>query len=151
MYAASPKSSASSRNEQPQPNALAATPLVRDLPRPRHDEAREWRGIVCFVRHDPDGCLTAEVSQLADGRWAARLLTRPCPLRRSHAGLRARRPRLASDHSDSLSAETFFAERPAPRAARKRPGAIAPSAAAGATGRASAPAERGLALSRRSR
>ncbi len=78
-----------------------------------HDEARERRGVVCFVRPDLDGCLTAEVSQLADGRWAARLLTSPDPdscveITRPYARAAER---LASDHSDSLSRKTFFAGR----------------------------------------
>ena len=80
-----------------------------------HDEARERRGVVCFVRPDLDGCLTAEVSQLADGRWAARLLTSPdldsyVEITRPHARVAER---LASEHSDSLTHETFFASRAA--------------------------------------
>jgi hypothetical protein len=78
-------------------------------PRPawQHDEARERRGVMCYVRDDLGGCLTAVVSQLADGRWAARLFTRPgssIEVTRTH---RVVAERLASEHSDHLAAEMF--------------------------------------------
>lgn len=65
------------------------------------------------MRPDLRGCLTAEVSPVADGRWAARLFTRPdasYTIMRSH---RRAAERLAEEPSDRLVAETFFASEPA--------------------------------------
>lgn len=75
-----------------------------------HDEARERPGVVCFVRPDLDQCLTAEVSQRTDGRWAARLLSGPDPdsyIEVTRANMRAAE-RLASEHSDRLTPQAFF-------------------------------------------
>ena len=94
-------------------------PSVSSEPRPawvetflslEHDEAGERRGIACFVRPDLGACLTAQVSPLADGRWSARLFTSPdasYTITRSHQRVAER---LASEHSDRLTAETFFAD-----------------------------------------
>jgi hypothetical protein len=82
-----------------------------------HDEGREQPGVVCRVRPDLGGCLTAEVSQLADGRWRARLFNRLdsyTEVTRTHKIVAER---LATEHSDRLSADTFFAEHE-PQAAR---------------------------------
>ena len=75
-----------------------------------HDDEREQPGVICHVRPDFDGCLTAEVSQTSDGRWKARLFHRPdsyTEVTRTH---RIVAERLASDHSDRLTEETFFAD-----------------------------------------
>lgn len=75
-----------------------------------HDEDREQPGVVCHVRPALDGCLTAEVSETSDGRWKARLFSGPdsyTEVTRSH---RIVAERLASEHSDRLTRETFFAE-----------------------------------------
>ncbi len=74
-----------------------------------HDEDREQPGVMCHVRPDLDGCLTAEVSQTSDGHWKARLFNRPdsyTEVTRSHKIVAER---LASEHSDRLTPETFFA------------------------------------------
>lgn len=76
-----------------------------------HDEDREQPGVICYVRPDLAGCLAAEVSQLADGRWRARLFNRPdsyTEITRTH---RIAAERLAAEHSDRLSADTFLADR----------------------------------------
>jgi len=75
-----------------------------------HDERREQPEVVCHVRPDLDGCLTAEVSETSDGRWKARLFSSPdsyTEVTRSH---RIVAERLASEHSDRLTRESFFAE-----------------------------------------
>jgi hypothetical protein len=75
-----------------------------------HEEGREQPGVVCHVRADLDGCLTAEVSETSDGRWKARLFSSPntyTGVTRTH---RIVAERLASEHSDRLAPETFFAE-----------------------------------------
>jgi hypothetical protein len=82
-----------------------------------HDEDREQPGVVCHVRPDLDVCLTAEVAETSDGRWKARLFSHPdsyTEVTRTH---RIVAERLASEHSDRLTAETFFAE-PEPEAAQ---------------------------------
>jgi hypothetical protein len=82
-----------------------------------HDQDREQPEVVCHVRPDLDGCLTAEVSETSDGRWKARLFNHPrfyTELTRAH---RIVAERLASGHSDRLTPETFFAE-PEPEAAQ---------------------------------
>ena len=75
-----------------------------------HDEDREQPGVVCHVRPDLGGCLTAEVSRVSDGRWMARLFDRPdfyTEVTRTH---KIAAERLATEHSDRLTAETFFAD-----------------------------------------
>lgn len=83
-----------------------------------HDEDREQPGVLCHVRPDLDGCLAAEVSETSDGRWKVRLFSSPgsyTELTRTH---RIAAERLASEHSDRLTLETFFAEsQPRPEAA----------------------------------
>jgi hypothetical protein len=84
-----------------------------------HDANREQPGVICHVRPDLDGCLTAEVSETSDGRWKARLFSRPdsyTEVTRTH---RVVAERLASEHSDRITSETFFAEpEPEPEAAQ---------------------------------
>jgi hypothetical protein len=67
-----------------------------------HDEDREQPGVICHV--------TAEVSQASDGRWKARLFNRPdsyTEVTRTHKIVAER---LATEHSDRLTAENFFAD-----------------------------------------
>jgi len=81
------------------------------------DEGREQPEVACHVRADLDGCLTAEVSETSDGCWKARLFSGPdtyTEVTRTH---RIVAERLASEHSDRLTPETFFAE-PQPQAAQ---------------------------------
>ena len=84
-----------------------------------HDEDREQPGVVCHVRPDLGGCLTAAVSQTSDGRWRALLFYHPdshTEVTRTHKVVAER---LAAAHSDRLTAESFFAEpEPEPEAAR---------------------------------
>jgi hypothetical protein len=84
-----------------------------------HDEDRVQPGVVCHVRPDLGGRLTAEVSQTSDGRWMARLFDRPdsySEVTRTH---RIVAERLATEHSDRLTPATFFAQpEPAPEAAQ---------------------------------
>lgn len=93
-------------------------PSATPSPRPRwletflsleHDEARERRGVLCFVRPELAGCLTAEVSQ-SDGRWATRLFTSPHESVEITRSNRRAAERIAEEHSDSLTPETFFAD-----------------------------------------
>jgi hypothetical protein len=82
-----------------------------------HEDDRDQPGVVCHVRPDFDGCLTAEVSQTSDGCWKARLFSGPdsyTEVTRTH---RVVAERLASEHSDRITSETFFAE-PEPEAAQ---------------------------------
>lgn len=82
-----------------------------------HDDDREQPEVACHVRPDLNGCLTAEVSQTSDGRWKARLFGRPdtyTEVTRTH---RIVAERLASEHSDRLTPESFFAE-PKPEVAQ---------------------------------
>jgi hypothetical protein len=82
-----------------------------------HDEGREQPEVGCYVRADLDGCLTAEVSETSDGRWKARLFSHPntySEVTRTH---RIVAERLASEHSDRLTRESFFAE-PEPEVAQ---------------------------------
>lgn len=75
-----------------------------------HDEDREQPEVACHVRPDLDGCLTAEVSETSDGQWKARLFSGPdtyTEVTRTH---RIVAERLAKEHSDRLTRETFFAE-----------------------------------------
>jgi hypothetical protein len=77
-----------------------------------HDEDREQPGVICHVRPDLDGCLTAAVSQTSDGRWKALLFSRPdsyTEVTRTH---KVAAERLAAEHSDRLTAETFVADEP---------------------------------------
>lgn len=74
------------------------------------DEDRQQPGVLCHVRPDLDNCLTAEVSETSDGQWKARLFSRPdtyTEVTRTH---RIVAERLAEEHSDRLTRETFFAE-----------------------------------------
>lgn len=78
-----------------------------------HNEDRDQPGVVCHVRPDLEGCLTAEVSQTSDGRWKARLFSGPktyTELTRTH---RIVAERLASEHSDRLTPENFLAKQEA--------------------------------------
>jgi hypothetical protein len=75
-----------------------------------HDQDREQAGVICHVRPDLDGCLTAAVSQTSDGRWKALLFDHPdsyTGVTRTHKVVAER---LAAEHSDRLSAESFFAD-----------------------------------------
>jgi hypothetical protein len=77
-----------------------------------HDEDREQPEVVCHVRPDFGGCLTAAVSQASDGSWKAQLFHRPdsfTEIRRTHKVVAER---LATEHSDRLTAESFFADEP---------------------------------------
>lgn len=82
-----------------------------------HDEDREQPGVLCRVRPDLDGCLTAEVSQTSDGRWKARLFNSPDSYTEVTRAPQIVAERLAEGHSDRLTSETFFAE-PKPEVAR---------------------------------
>lgn len=75
-----------------------------------HDEQREQPEVICHARADFDNCLTAAVSQLADGRWRARLFSHPGSFTTVIRTHRTVAERLASEHSDRLTRETFFAE-----------------------------------------
>ncbi len=75
-----------------------------------HDEDREQPEVACHVRPDLDGCLTAEVSETSDGRWKARLFSHPDSYTEVTRTRRIVAERLASEHSDLLTRESFFAE-----------------------------------------
>lgn len=75
-----------------------------------HDDDREQHGVLCHVRPDLDGCLAAEVSQTSDGRWKARLFNRPDSYTEVIRTHRIVAERLASEHSDRLTPEMFFAD-----------------------------------------
>lgn len=84
-----------------------------------HDEDREQPGVVCHVRPDLRRCLTAEVSQTSDGRWKARLFAHPDSYTEVIRTHRIVAERLASEHSDRLTSESFFAQpEPAPEVAQ---------------------------------
>lgn len=71
------------------------------------DDARENRGVACHVRPDLGGCLTAVVSQRADGEWVAGLFTDPDSVEEvAHSDQRVAE-RIAAEHSDGLTAATF--------------------------------------------
>jgi hypothetical protein len=76
-----------------------------------HDEDRDQPGVICHVRPDLEGCLTAEVSQTSDGRWKARLFSGPDSYTEVIRAHRIVAERLASEHSDRLTLESFFADR----------------------------------------
>jgi hypothetical protein len=74
-----------------------------------HDEHRQ-PGVLCHVRPDLDDCLTAEVSETSDGRWKARLFSGPDAYTEVTRSRRIVAERLAAEHSDRLTPESFFAE-----------------------------------------
>jgi|HubBroStandDraft_6_1064221.scaffolds.fasta_scaffold51703_6 hypothetical protein len=71
------------------------------------DDAREHHGVVCHVRPDLGGCLTAVVSQRADGQWVAGLFTDPESVREVARADQRVAERIAAEHSDGLTAATF--------------------------------------------
>lgn len=86
-----------------------------------HDEDREHPEVICHVRPDLNGCLTAAVSQTSDGDWKALLFSRPDSYTEVTGTHKVVAERLAAEHSDRLTAESFFAEpdrEPAPEAAQ---------------------------------
>lgn len=91
---------------QPDTNSRWFTTAVRLA----HDQDREQPEVACHVRPDLDGCLTAEVSETSDGRWKARLFNSPTAYTEVTRTHRIVAERLASEHSDRLTRESFFTE-----------------------------------------
>ena len=77
-----------------------------------HDEDREQPGVICHVRPDLAGCLTAAVSQTSEGSWKALLFDRPDSFTEVTRTHKVVAERLATEHSDRLTAESFFADEP---------------------------------------